>query len=162
MEKKKVKWNGMDWFILIVTLAVILAGVYLLTGRGSAGGRGASKNVEVTTVVELAGKDKEFADIIAAGDIVAIGEKEKMMTEVESIEILPAKTTGYDILDGRVLRSEVPGQYDIRVTLVGDGSETESAIEMNGTAIRVGQNAVLSSKNWAGSGYVIGLETSDN
>lgn len=161
MEKKKIKWNGMDCFIVIAALVVILAGVYLLTGRGDTGAMGGSKNVEVTTVVELAGKDMEFADIIAKGDIVAIGEKEKMMTEVESIEVLPAKTTGYDILDGRVLRSEVPGQYDIRVTLVGDGTEKESAIEMNGTAIRVGQNAVLSSKNWAGSGYVIGLDTSD-
>lgn len=162
MEKKKIKFNGMDLFIIIAVLAVILAGVYLLTGREGTGGLSASKNVEVTTVVELAGKDKAFADIIANGDIVAIGEKEKMMTEVKSIEILPAKATGYDILDGRVLRAEVPKQYDIRVTLVGDGTETESAIEMNGTAIKVGQNAVLSSKNWAGSGYVIGLETSEN
>ncbi|MBQ3573468.1 MAG: DUF4330 domain-containing protein [Clostridia bacterium] len=161
MEKKKVKWNGMDLFIIIAALAVILAGVYLLTGRGNAGVTGASKNVEVTTIVEIAGKDKEFADIIANGDIVGVGEKEKMMTEVKSIEVLPAKATGYDILEGKVLRSEVPGQYDIRVTLVGEGTETESAIEMNGTAIRVGQNAVLSSKNWAGSGYVIGLETAE-
>ncbi len=161
MEKKRIKFNGMDLFIIIVTLAVILAGVYLLTGRGSAGGIGTSKNVEVTTIVELAGKDKEFADIIANGDIVAIGEKEKMMTRVESVEVLPAKATGYDILEGKVLRSEVPEQCDIRVTLVGDGTEKESAIEIDGTAIKVGQNAVLSSKNWAGEGYVIGLETSD-
>lgn len=161
MEKKKVKWNGMDWFIVVVALAVILAGVYLLTGRGSAGGMSTSKNVEVTTVVELAGKDKEFADIIANGDIVGVGEKEKMMTEVKRIEVLPAMATGYDILEGKVLRAEVPEQYDIRVTLVGDGTEKESAIEIDGTAIKVGQNAVLSSKNWAGEGYVIGLETSD-
>lgn len=161
MEKRKVKFNGMDLFITIVITAVILAGIYLLTGKGSTGSINTSKNVEVVAVVELTVKDKEFADIIAKGDIVAIGEKEKIMTEVKGIEILPAKATGYDILDGRVLRSEIPDQYDIRVTLAGDGTEKESAIEIGGTAIRIGQKAVLSSKNWAGEGYVIGLETSD-
>ncbi len=162
MEKKKVKFNGMDLFIIIVALAVIVAGVYLLTDKGSAGGISTSKNVEVITVVELAGEDKEFADIIANGDIVGVGEKEKAMTRVENVEILPAKATGYDILDGQVLRTEIPDKYDIRVTLVGDGTEKESAIEIDGTAIRIGENAVLSSKNWAGKGYVIGLETSNN
>ena len=162
MGNKKVKFNGMDLFIIIAVVAVIFAGVYLLTSRGGGGGINTSKNVEVRMVVELTGEDKDFADIIANGDIVGVGEKEKLMTKVESIEILPAKATGYDILDGRVLRSEIPEKYDIRVTLVGDGTETQSSIEINGTAIKIGQNAVLSSKNWAGEGYVIGLETSDN
>ncbi len=156
-KMNKVKFNGMDLFIVIVLVAVIAAGGYLLLGRGG-GAAASNESVEVTTVVELTAKDKEFSELINEGDIVLIGEKEKMRTSVEKVEAVPARTTGYDIIDGRVLYAEVPDKYDVKITLVGEGTETESAIEMNGAAIRVGQGAALNSKNWAGYGYVIGLD----
>lgn len=162
MSDKKMKFNGMDLFIVIMIAAVAAAGVYLAFGRGGGGtGSGSSKNVEVTTVVELLGKDEDFAGKIKVGDVVAIGEKEKMMTNVKDIEVSVAKSAGYDILEGRVLRSDVEGERDIKITLVGEGAETDSTIEMNGAAIRIGQSAVLSSKNWAGQGFVIGLDTKE-
>ncbi len=148
----------MDWFIVIVVVLILAAGAYLLLGNDGPSIISSSKNVTVTTVVELAAKDKDYTELIKEGDVVLIGEKEKMRTNVEKIEINPARTTGYDILEGRVLYSEVPEEYDIKVTLVGEGAETESDIEMNGAAIRVGQGVALNSKNWTGYGYVIGLE----
>ena len=160
MEKRKIKFNGMDLFIIITLVVIIFAGVYLLMGRGGTGKMGCSKDVEVIGTLEILGREKEFADIIKEGDIVAIGEKEKVMAEIQNVEILPSKTMGYDILNGRAILSEVPEKYDIIVTYVAEGSETESAIEIDKTPIRIGQYLVLSSKNWAGEGYVIGLETS--
>ena len=161
MEDKKIKFNGMDVFIIIVVIAVAAAAIYLLFGRGDGGGVSASKNVEVTTVVELNAKDEDFTKLIKIGDPVLIGEKEKMRTNVTDMKIIPARTTGYDILDGRVLNSEVPNEYDVQITLVGEGTETDKSIEMNGTPIKVGHGVALNSKGWTGYGYVIGLDTAD-
>lgn len=162
MKDKKIRFNGMDAFIIIAVIAV-LAAAYIFLGRGSGGVSGgtASKNVEVTAVVELTSRTKEFCELIQVGDVVLVGEKEKMRTNVKSVEVLPAKTTGYDILEGRVPRSELPGEYDVQITLVGEGAETDKSIQMNGAEIRVGQKAVTAGKGWSGQGYVIGLETAD-
>ncbi len=161
MEKKKAKFNGMDLFIILVVVAVVAAGAYLLFGREGGGNVMYSQNVLVRTVIELDVEDKEFADLIKVGDTVAIGEKEKMMTTVESVEALPAAANGYDIVGGRVIRAEIPDKYDVQITLVGDGVETDKDVQISGTAIRVGEKAVVSSKNFAGEGYVVGLETEE-
>ena len=160
MEKKKIKFNGMDLFIILVIVAVALAGSYLLFGR-EGGSVVSSQNVLVRTVVELDVEDKEFADLIKVGDTVAIGEKDKMMTTVESVDAIPAAANGYDIVSGRVIMAEIPDKYDVQITLIGDGTETDKDVQISGTAIRVGQKVVVSSKNFAGEGYVVGLETEE-
>lgn len=157
MNDKKIKFNGMDLFIILMVVIIAAAGVYILFGRnGSA--VSSSQNVTVETVIELTAMTEDFTELIKEGDVVLVGEKEKMRTNVKKIEIEPAKTTGYDILNGKVLRSVLPDEYDVKITLVGEGAETDSTVEMNGAAIRVGQKEALTSKNWAGYGYVIGLD----
>ncbi len=159
MSDKKVRFNGMDLFIVIALIVVIAAGAYILFGRGGQAAVSTAKSAEITVTAELTAQSEEFAEFVKIGDIVMIGEKTKLETTVSAVEVVPAKETGYDILEGRILRSEVPEKYDVRITLTGVGSETDSSVEINGTAIRVGEKTVFSSKSWAGEGYVIGLET---
>lgn len=161
MSNKKVRFNGMDLFIVIALVIVIAAGIYVLFGRSGGAAVSNAKGAEVTVTAELTAQDKEFCEFVKVGDIVMIGEKTKLETVVTAVEVVPAKETGYDIMTGRILRSEVPERYDVRVTLVGKGTETDSAVEINGTAIRVGEKTVFGSKSWAGEGYVIGLETAE-
>lgn len=161
MNRAKVRFNGMDAFIIVVLVLVIAAGVYLLSGGSGEAAVTSSKNVEVTAAVELTSQNKEFTETVAVGDVVYVGEKEKAKAVVSKVEVETAKSTGYDILEGQVLRSEIPDVYDVKVSFSGSGVETEGAIELDGSAIRVGQSVVLSSKNWAGEGYVVGLEASD-
>ena len=157
MNRAKVKFNGMDVFILVVLVMVIAAGAYFLSG-GSDAVVTVAENVNVTATVELTSQDKAFTELVAVGDVVYIGEKEKAKAIVSDVEVNPAKSTGYDIIEGRVLRSEIPDVYDVKISFAGSGVETESAVQLDGSAIRVGEKVVLSSKNWAGKGYVIGLE----
>ena len=157
---KKIRFNGMDLFIIIVLVAVIAAGAFILGGREktvtSADG---SEGTEIAFAVELTSREKDYTELIKVGDTVLVGEKDKKESVVTDVEVVPAKTTGYDILNGQVLRSELPGEYDVRVYLSGKGSESESAIKLGGTTeLRVGQGVALSSKKWTGYGYVIGLD----
>ncbi len=156
--EKKFRFNGMDIFIVIILAVVIAAGAYFLFGR-DASSVNVEQNVNVRFAIELTGKEAGYENAICQGDIVLVGEKDKMRTTIEKVEVLPAKTTGYDILDGRVLRAEVPMYNDIKVTLVGTGVENEEAIKINDIPVRIGQNLAAFGKGWSSTGYVVGLET---
>lgn len=156
-NKKKVRFNGMDLFLIIVIILVAAAGMYFVGGRRGGSASSSEKNVNVTYTVELTGKEDNMINLIKEGDAVMVGEKDKANMKVTAVEVSPAKTDGYDIETGRVLRSPVPDEYDIKVTMSAIGTESDSAVKVDGVALRVGQNAVLSSRGWAGSGYAIGL-----
>lgn len=155
------KFNGMDLFIVICLILAVALGAYLLLGRGETATVSGSKNVKVSVTVEFAAQNEEFAKTPQIGDVAMIGEKSKMRTTVSEVKTPTAMATGYDTLNGRVLYSEMQGDYDVQVTMVADGIETSKDITVDGLAVRVGEKVVVSGKNFAGEGYVIGLETED-
>ncbi len=156
--EKKFRFNGMDIFIVVVLAVVIAAGAYFLLGR-DASTISENKNVNVSFMLELTGKEAGYENTICVGDVVLVGEKDKMKTTIEKVEVLPAKTTGYNILDGEVLRTEVPMLNDIKVTLTAVGVESNDAIKINDIPVRIGQNLAAFGKGWSSTGYVVGLET---
>ena len=156
--EKKIRFNGMDIFIIVVLVVVIAAGAYFLLGRDAAP-VSEVKNVNVSFVMEFTGKEAGYEENIVVGDIVLVGEKDKMRTTIEKVEVLPAKTTGYNILDGEVLRAEVPLQNDIKVTLTALGVESNDAIKISDIPVRIGQELAAFGKGWSSKGYVVGVET---
>ena len=156
--EKKFRFNGMDIFIVIVLAVVIAAGAYFLFGRDASSVKD-EQNVNVSFVIELTGKETGYENNIKVGDIVLVGEKDKMRTTIEKVEVLPAKTTGYDIIEGKVLRAEVPLHSDIKVTLTAAGVESKDAIKINDIPVRIGQNLAAFGNGWSSTGYVVGLET---
>ena len=86
----KAKWNLMDGLILLVLIAAVAAGGYLL--RGKKAQQAAAQDTEVTMMVELTSKEKDFAELPKVGDAVVIGEKEKMQTRVTDVTVTPAVT----------------------------------------------------------------------
>lgn len=155
----KTKWNVMDTCIVVVLIAVLGAGVWFLKGR--TGNQSGARPAEVQVVVELTNRDREYGELVKVGDPVTIGEKEKMEATVTGVKINPAKTLGYDILNGAVKNSELPEKVDVQVTMKGVGTETDSAVMINNSPLRVGEGAAMNSKNWVGYGFIIGLDVLD-
>lgn len=153
----KVKFNWMDGLIVLALLAVVAVGGLFLSSRG--GGQGAEEHKTVQMMVEFTSKDEAFSQLPKEGDAVVIGEKEKVPATVVGVEVIPAVTLGYDTVNGAVYESQVPGKYDVRLILEGDGVETNQTVSMNGTAMRVGSGEVIRSKNWAGYGFVLSIDT---
>ena len=52
-NKKKVRFNGMDLFLIIVIILVAAAGMYFVGGRRGGSASSSEKNVNVTYTVEL-------------------------------------------------------------------------------------------------------------
>lgn len=152
----KVKFNGMDLFIIVLLIAALAAGSWFLMNRSQQ--KGQTQNAKVELMVELTSQEESFVDLPKVGDEVVIGEKEKMQTTVTKVDVLPAKTLGYDTMNGRISEVAVPERYDLRITLEGDGAETANTVEINNSAIRVGMGAAMKNKNWAGYGFVLAVD----
>ncbi len=155
----KVKFNVMDAVIVAVLLVVIVAGVLLL--GGGSGGVLSGKQEDAKTIrlqVELKEQEEDYTKLLKVGDVVMIGVKEKMETTVTKVEVKPARMISYDQVGGRAYETELPDRYDVVVTLEGEGTESDSAIKLNGVDARVGAEAVVKSKNWAGVGNFLAVE----
>lgn len=152
----KAKWNWMDTVLVLLIAAVLAVGVWFLQGRS---GDGSAANKTVSVMIELTKKDEAFTKIPQVGDSVSLGVKEKMPATVTAVEVLPAVSQGKDILNGRYTDEPIPGLYTVRITAEGKGSETDSAVEINGNALRVGAESAIKSKNWAGYGFILSVET---
>ncbi len=152
----KVKFNAMDLVIVLGLVLVLIAGVLLLGGGGS-GEVAETKTVQVT--VEFTNLDETFINLPQVGDVAMIGVKEKMETVVTNVEVLPATKRARNIVDGWSGAAELPGRYDVRITMEGQGVETNETVTINGVAARVGEEAFVKSKNWAGAGFFVGVNT---
>lgn len=151
----KVKFNIMDGIIVLVLLLAIAAGVVLLGGGGSVG---STETKTVTLQAELADQTQEFTTLPKVGDRVNIGVKEKMQVQVTKVEVKPSRVIGKDLIDGKATMVEVPDRYDVLITMEGEGVESAGDVKLNGVAARVGAEAVLKSKNWAGVGYFLAVD----
>lgn len=157
---KKIRFNGMDLFIVIILVIAIAAGAYLMTSnKGTADG--GKKNVDVNVLVELQAMEKGYEDAIKVGDIVMIGEKDKMKLTIENVEASPAKTIGYDVENGKAIMTELPGLNDIKIELSAIGVEEKDGIKIDALPIKVGQNAIMFGKGWSGSGYVLEIDAEE-
>ncbi len=153
----KAKWNVMDGIILLVLLIAVAAGGFFLSGRGKTQTQAQNKTVQL--VVELKEEREAFTSLPKVGDAVAVGEKEKMQTVVTHVEVKPATKLTYDTINGRGLETEIPGRYDVLLTLQGSGTENDRTVEIAGNAVRVGNEVVVRNKNWAGAGFILAVDT---
>lgn len=153
----KFKFNSIDVLIIILLIITAAAGIWFLTNRGKASSQSISKTVEV--MVELTDKDEAFAALPKVGDPVVLGEKEKMDASVTDVTVKNATMPGYDMLDGKIINSEIPEHYDVQITVKAYGTETPGEVSINGNAVRVGMGLAMKAKNWSGYGYVLSVET---
>ncbi len=157
----KAKFNVMDGIIVLVLLVVLVAGAVLLGNRNSSAGSNgvAAETKTVQLVIELTDMDENFIKLPQVGDTAMIGVKEKMEVTVVKVETPPAQKRAENIVDGWAGISELPGRYDVRITFQAEGVETNDAVTINGVAARVGEEAFVKSKNWAGAGFFVGVDT---
>lgn len=159
----KPKFNWMDFVILIVCVAVLGGGIWMLRSMtaGDGGGATAAGNVKVTYKIEVNNKVESYTTLAKPGDSVTVGDKEKLAAVVKDIEVKPYERVGYNTLDGSAAWEEVPERYTVIYTLESDGTDTESAVTVNNTALRVGGATTVNGKGYAGYGYIISVETSE-
>ncbi len=160
----KPKFNILDGLIILLLVLVIAAGVFLMRGTNTDG----SDNAELKTAefklqvakAEPALYDK-FVDAMDKDETVWIGVKERFEGKIENVEVAPASKVSTDLYTGKAVLAEDPVSSDITITVSTLVTETNEAISASGTAIRVGDETAIRSKEVAGYGFIIGIETED-
>lgn len=156
----KKKFNSIDLIIILVVVAALAVGAYMVFAKKDSGQVG-DRNVKATIQVEFMKKEAYLTEIPKIGDHVTIGVKEKMPAKVVKVDVRPAEAVSYDLLNGSASWQEIPNMYDIYVTMEADAVETSKQININGTPIRVGDSEAVRSMGWAGFGFVTQLDISE-
>ena len=152
---KKVRFNLIDTLVVLAILLAIAAGAYYMLG-----GRGAEVNSGVTVryQIELANKEAYLTELFKTGDRVQVSEKEKIEAVVTDVLVRPARQVSFNMETGAHEWQEIPGKYDILVTMESSGTETEEQVYASSTPIRVGEEMVVRGKGYAGFGFIVDLD----
>jgi len=153
------KFNGLDVFIVIIIFLAVGAVVFYLNGAGNSLMASDAKTVYFT--VEVTYCMPGFADNIKIGDKISDSTKGDYYGTVSNVEVKPTTTITSDLTDGTINRMDIPDRYNVYVTVMCDGRETDSAIYANGQKVTIGKLATIKGKGYAGQGYITELRTED-
>ncbi len=158
----KPKFNIIDGLIVLLVVAIIAAGIYLLGGNNQTDGTG-TENTTAIFQLQLTKADEslynKFLAAMEAEETVWIGVKERFPGKIDMLEKAPASKITTNIQTGTAVVAEDPNLFDITIHITTPVLETPSGITAAGTPIRVGEEVAVRGKGFAGYGFVIDLKT---
>ncbi len=163
--ENKPRLNVMDALIILIIAAVIAAGVYFVAGMG--GGTEVGEVADMTAEYKIQFVEREmavaqqFVDAKESGETVWVGEKERAEAVIADVVVAPARKQTPNADDETVVLAEIPGLYDVTVTLQSKGAETDTEVIAGGRAMHVGEETVVRGKGFAGYGFVTDLKLVD-
>lgn len=158
----KPKFNIIDGLIVLLVVAIIAAGIYLLGGNKQTDSTGA-ENTTAIFQLQLTKVDEslynKFLAAMEAEETVWIGVKERFPGKIDMLEKAPASKITTNTQAGTAVVAEDPNLFDITIHISTPVLETDSGITAAGTPIRVGEEVAVRGKGFAGYGFVIDLKT---
>ncbi|MBE7032308.1 MAG: DUF4330 domain-containing protein [Ruminococcaceae bacterium] len=158
----KPKFNIIDGLIVLLVVAIIAAGIYLLSGNNTVD----SPETQNTTAVfqlQLTRADEslynKFLAALDTQETVWIGVKERFPGKIEILEKSPSSRITTNTQTGKAVLAEDPNLFDLTIHISTPVLETPSGITASGTPIRVGEEVAVRGKGFAGYGFVIDLKT---
>lgn len=162
---KKTKFNLMDCLIILVVVALVAGGIFVLSSlKGKDSNVSSSQGATIRYTVELAKEEEEVLNAFIAAaereDNCYVGEKERAAAVIKEVTYTPAKMQTSNAKTGEIYWEEIEDKYCINVTLESQGSENDSSvIAGSGNVLKVGAETSVKGKGYAGYGFIIALET---
>ena len=162
----KPKFNLLDAFIILIILAAIAAGAYMMlkpepAETSTATSATATAKAKAEYVVELTRVNhtvsEEFQKAFDRKESLTCGETERFASTIKSITITPAKRTIINHETKTADKVEDPQSFDVKLTLETDVIESETAITAEKTELRVGNGLAIKGSRCSGYGYITGL-----
>lgn len=139
--------------LLIVLLIVLIAGGVYFVFFG-----GADKQVVHTTKViydfEITNVNKDFVDAINPGDPIRDSVRGNELGTVVSKESKSATMLNEDLINGRYVIADVPGAYDVVITIEANANITPANVIVGGAEVKVGKKIFIKGKGYASQGFV--------
>ena len=168
-KKPKKKFNVIDFFILLIILAVVAALVYAFSPWSQIQKLWKPNQTTFQYAVELKEVDGEFINLIKAGDSVINSVNKNSMGTVDRVGE-PTRSTVLDYQpndvpaeDGTVTYKgvlvEKPDKYDIIVYVTATAEyEKGEGYMINGSRVAVGEELFFRFPHFEYSGYCIAID----
>ena len=153
---KKIKFNILDLFvILVVVAAVVLGALYL------GGGRGRANDVWVYFTVEVEGRIKGFHEIITVGDSVKDAIRNYDMGSVHSMRVRESKNWLINEQTREYFEFVYEDEEVVEVTIRARARETQDSVTLTsgGGDIKIGKRMTLEGKGYALQGFIMDFHT---
>lgn len=158
MEKKKLRFNVIDIFIIIIAILLVTAFTYYATGRLSSGGSEAT--IRYTVAVENI--SEEFINLVNIGDNVRNVDRAcEAGTVVAVSEATPHISYNENTEEGAFVAAEVPDKYRFEVVVESPYTNTGLGYYIDQVEIRTGKKISLKTPGFAFSGVIMNIERSD-
>lgn len=156
MEKKKLRFNIIDLLIILLVAAVIVVGWKLLSSSGAAQPEQTKEIHYVVRCTEVesaaAEKPEPGADVFNSSTTTYLGVLAESFSE-------PYAEPLYDPAAGEYRLCEVAGMSNVFLEIEGQGVETDTAISVEGTTVRVGDKVDVKCRGFAATGYIVDIFT---
>lgn len=156
MSKKKL--NIIDYAIILLVVAAIGAGAYLLKNTLNQHSQGNDAST-VTFEVFLQEQHTYLSEAAreAIGEELLLSQKEKDYGTLRDVKVAPAKKAIPDKVNG-IFREEIlPDKYDITLVIEAKAAVSDMGISIGQTPLRTGTQMVVGNKKFAASGYIFNI-----
>ena len=159
---KEGRFNFVDFFLLLIVLAVIAALViYIVPGLSDK--LTVHDEKEITFTIEFRGVDEAFASNISVGDHVLDSSKNYMLGSVKAVESYAHTVLVYNEETGAAEMRELPDMKNIIVTVSATAVYTDGeGYSISGERIAVGREYYIRMSDFSGSAYCIGVSANVN
>ncbi len=158
-DKKKGKFNFIDFLLILIVVILIASIVYVLMPSNWIKGMFADKSVDIEYSIEIIGVDEAFIENIKDNDIVLDGVSKANIGTVKAVtDITQYTELKYNEVDKQGVLAPVEGKYNIIVTISATADYTEDqGYTVNGTRIAVGEKISARFPNYVCEGYCISV-----
>lgn len=156
MSKKKL--NVIDYVIILLVIAAIGVGAYLLRNTLNQHSQGNDASA-VTFEVFLQEQNPYMGEAVqaAVGKELLLSQKEKDYGTLKDVKVEPAKKTVQDRVNGTFREETLPNKYDITLLIEAKATVGDMNISVGQTPVKTGTQMVVSNKEFAAAGYVFNI-----
>lgn len=158
-EKKKHKFNIVDFLILLLVVSIIGTAIYAVFAWSDIKALWATSSKEILYVVELRGIDQDLVDNIKGTDVVIDSVSKNQLGIVQSANSDPYSTLGYTVdTDGEYKATMITdgSKFNITITISATAEyEKDIGYTVNGTRIAVGEVLDLRFPQLASTAYCV-------
>lgn len=153
------KFNKLDLILFVIAVIAAAAAYLYLKAPSSPIGIEYNKNVYFT--VELSYMQEDYADKVSVGDIIKDSTRGYYYGVVMDVSSEPTKRITSNLESGEYIKTEVPGNYTVYITVKCVGTESDFEIKAEEQVLRIGKRLTIKGVGYAGIGYVTSLWTED-
>ena len=138
----KKKFNIIDLVIVLVIVAVSAAVVMIMGVKEKV-----PENVNTRTiVVEVRQRSENFCNTPKEGDIIINAITKEEIGTLLKKEVVPAKDLVTSVEDGKFVNAEIPGYYDLYLTI---------NLHADADIAKIGKSLYVQSRNYACTGFIV-------